>query len=708
MTRKQRKILIVDDSPEDRQTYKRYLLQDQRYSYEIWEEECGEEGLERCLQHQFDAIVLDFMLPDFDGLEFLKELHEREPKNHPPVAILTGQGNEKVAVAALKAGAEDYLVKKDTTPFGICYALDSVIERKQLQQKLARSQERRQLSAEIALRIRQCLNLGELLEATVTQVRQLLECDRVVVYQFKPDWSGEVVAESLGSGWTSALDRSINDICFQQGSGEDYRQGKTRAIANLYEANLSECHIKMLEQFEVKANLIVPILLTAEIQLSVSATIEPSPCRLWGLLIAHQCSDIRTWQTEELELLNDLAVQIAISIHQAQLFEKLQIELKERHKLEEEREQLVIRLQESIERFELAAAAVNCVIYDWDISKDIVKRTKELSQVLGYKVEETEPTRHWWNQRIHPDDLPCVREKVGDIFEPGDGLHYAVEYRIRRKDERYIHVLDCGMVLRDEKGVPLRVVGSTRDISDRKQAELEIRKSLEREKELNELKSRFVSMVSHEFRNPLNSIGGMAQMLQLYNETLPELKKQELFGRMQQGIERLVQLLDDVLVIGRADAGRLQFLPAPLEVEKFCRSLLGEVQMGEAQIHKIDFVYLGEKKAIVDEKLLRHILVNLLSNALKYSPEENAVRFNVSHDGHEITFEIEDFGIGIPAKDLPHLFDAFHRASNVKQIKGTGLGLAIVKQCVEIHGGQIVVQSEVGKGTIFTVTIPCS
>ncbi|MDY7012537.1 MAG: ATP-binding protein [Cyanobacteriota bacterium] len=707
MTHKQRRILIVDDSVEDRQTYKRYLLQDRRYSYEIWEEECGEDGLERCLQQPFDAIVLDFMLPDLNGLEFLKALHEQDPYNPPPVALLTGQGSEKIAVAALKAGAEDYLIKKDTTPFGICYALDSVIERRQLQRKLARSQERRQLSAEIALRIRQCLNLSELLEVTVTQIRQLLECDRVVVYQFKPDWDGEVVAEALGEGWTQALERSINDVCFQQDAGEDYRQGKTRAIANIYEAGLSDCHIKLLEQFEVKANLIVPILLATDIQHSVSETVDSSPSRLWGLLIAHQCSDFRTWQAEELELLGDLAVQIGISLHQAQLFEKLQAELQERQKLEEEREQLVLQLQESIERFELAAAAVNCVIYDWDIQKDTVKRTKELSQLLGYAVEETEATRQWWNQRIHPEDLQRIFKEVDEIFKPGDRSYYAVEYRIRHKNGRYIHVLDCGIVLRDEKGVPLRVVGSTRDISDRKQAELEIRRALEKEKELNELKSRFVSMVSHEFRNPLNSISGMAQMLQLYNETLPDLKKQELFGRMQQGIERLVQLLDDVLVIGRADAGKLHFEPEPLKLNQFCRSLLGEIQMGEAEIGKIDFVYRGEIGAIADGKLLRHILINLLSNALKYSPNGSPVRFEVCYDRSTLLFEIEDFGIGIPPEDQPHLFESFHRASNVGTIQGTGLGLAIVKQCVDLHGGQITVRSEVGKGTTFTVMLPC-
>jgi PAS domain S-box-containing protein len=707
MIHKQRKILIVDDSAEDRATYKRYLLQDERYSYEIWEEECGEDGLERCVHHQFDAIVLDFRLPDFDGLEFLKALHEREPQNHPPVAILTGQGSEKIAVAALKAGAEDYLIKKDTTPFGICFALDSAIERRQLQQQLRRLQERRQLGAAIALRIRQCFNLSELLEATVTQVRQLLECDRVVVYQFKPNWDGEVVAESVATGWTSALGRSINDLCFQQGSGEDYRQGKTRAIANLYETGLKKCHIQMLEQFEVKASLIVPILLTSKIQHSVSTTVAPSPSQLWGLLIAHQCSDFRVWQAEELEWLDDLAVQIAISLHQVQLFEALQVELEERQELEQERERLVIRLQESIKGFELAATAVNCIIYDWDIAKNNVKRTKGLSEVLGYTAEEAEPTRDWWIQHIHPDDLEELSQDAEEFFKPGDRERFAAEYRVRHKDQGYIYVLDCGIILRDEKGVALRVVGSTKDISDRKQAELELRRALDKEKELNELKSRFVSMVSHEFRNPLNSIGGMTQMLQLYNDTLPDLKKQELFKRIQQGIERLIQLLDDVLVIGRVDAGKLQFNPTLLELEKFCRALLNEVQMGEVGIHEVNFVYQGEKKAVADGKLLRHILVNLLSNALKYSLNRNPVKFKVCCNCASILFEIEDFGIGIPPEDQPYLFDAFHRASNVKTIKGTGLGLAIVKQCVELHGGQITVQSEVGKGTMFRVKIPC-
>lgn len=816
MIQQQRTIVIIDDCPEDRAVYCRYLRQDRRYHYTIWEEEYGENGLKLCDRVKPDVVLLDFMLPDIDGLEVLQGLRAQPERHRSSAILLTGQGNEQVAVAALKGGAEDYLIKGEVTPVSLRHAIDSIIGRRQLEQKLTRARERRQLSAEIALRIRQCLNLADLLETTVTQVLQLLECDRVVVYQFQPNGRGQIVAESVVSPWKATLLDEVNDCCFQEGSGESYRQGKTRAIDNIDEANLSECHLQLLESAGVKASLIVPIILTREIQHSVSPFSASSSPQLWGLLVAHQCSDVRAWQTDELELLDDLAVQMAISIHQAQLFEELQREQQERERLLailqasadfigladaegkilwinergkislglpadadlsqlriadchppwaleiiqsqgrptairegswigetaistrdggelpvsqmivahkdasgrveyfstvlrdiRDRKQIEAQLRASNERFRLAAAAVNCIIYDWDIEKDTVERTEGLTQVLGYTPEESGSTRDWWLQLIHPDDLARMREKYGEFVAPSDRSDYTDEYRIRHKNGQYIYVLDCAIVLRDENGIPRRAVGSTRDISDRKAAELEIRKALEKEQELNELKSRFVSMVSHEFRNPLNSISGMAQMLELYGDRLTDPKKEELFGRMQEGIERMVQLLDDVLIIGKADAGKLKFEPESLELETFCRSLLGEVQISAIETQKIDFVYQGETGAIADKKLLHHILVNLLSNALKYSPESSPVRFQVRRDRSSIRFEIEDFGIGIPPEDRLHLFESFHRARNVGKIKGTGLGLAIVKQCVELHGGQITVRSELGKGTIFIVTLPC-
>jgi signal transduction histidine kinase len=239
--------------------------------------------------------------------------------------------------------------------------------------------------------------------------------------------------------------------------------------------------------------------------------------------------------------------------------------------------------------------------------------------------------------------------------------------------------------------------------------QMELRLALEKEKELNELKSRFISMTSHEFRTPLTTILGSAELLEHYSHKWPEEKKLVHFKRIHSNVQHLVQLLNDVLLIGQAEAGKLEFNPKPLDVVQLCCSLVEELQLSAGSEHTIAFSYqFPELESCLDEKLLRHILSNLLSNAIKYSPTGSTVNFKLVGQNGQVIFQIQDEGIGIPEEDQQHLFETFHRAKNVVNIPGTGLGLAIVKRSVDLHGGKISVKSEVGAGTTFTVTIPLS
>ncbi|MHC0063872.1 PAS domain S-box protein [Nostoc sp. UIC 10890] len=199
-----------------------------------------------------------------------------------------------------------------------------ITERKQTELALKAQAEREQLMRTVAQRIRQSLNLQDILNATVKEVRDLLGVDRVVVYQFDSEMIGTIVAESVEPGWTVSLGVEIHDTCFQTGAGVEYYQGRKRAIANIYEAGLTDCHVRLLEQFEVKANLVVPILLEVGSQSSGS--------HLWGLLVAHQCSSFRHWEENQLDLLDQLTVQLAIAIQQSSIFEQAQTELVQRQK----------------------------------------------------------------------------------------------------------------------------------------------------------------------------------------------------------------------------------------------------------------------------------------------------------------------------------------------------------------------------------------
>jgi PAS domain S-box-containing protein len=201
-----------------------------------------------------------------------------------------------------------------------------ITARKQTEQTLKSQLEREQLMRTIAQRIRQSLNLQDILNATVKEVRDFLQVDRVVVYQFASDMSGTIVAESVVSGWTVSLGTEIEDMCFQSGAGLQYHQGRKRAISNIYTAGLTDCHLNLLAQFEVKANLVVPILL--------ESSGENSGSVLWGLLIAHQCSAPREWEENQLDLLDQLTVQIAIAIQQSSIFQQAQSEIEQRQKAE--------------------------------------------------------------------------------------------------------------------------------------------------------------------------------------------------------------------------------------------------------------------------------------------------------------------------------------------------------------------------------------
>ncbi|OUC13246.1 MAG: hybrid sensor histidine kinase/response regulator [Alkalinema sp. CACIAM 70d] len=246
----------------------------------------------------------------------------------------------------------------------------------------------------------------------------------------------------------------------------------------------------------------------------------------------------------------------------------------------------------------------------------------------------------------------------------------------------------------------------------RHQSETALRESLQQQQELCEVQARFVSMVAHEFRNPLNSILFSTELLNRYGAQLADDKRDAYFQRIHGSIRRMHQLLDDVLTIGEAEAGKLSYQPQPLNLLQVCHEILHDLQPPEESTHPVVFTYSPDclqsrnTQYCLDERLVRHILGNLLSNAIKYSPQGQSIVFDLVCRTEEVVFRIQDQGIGIPIADQAKLFHEFHRASNVRTIPGTGLGLAIVKQCVDRHGGRVEFQSEVGQGTTFTVTLP--
>lgn len=240
-----------------------------------------------------------------------------------------------------------------------------------------------------------------------------------------------------------------------------------------------------------------------------------------------------------------------------------------------------------------------------------------------------------------------------------------------------------------------------------RQAQADLSKALEHERELGVLKSRFVSMVSHEFRTPLGVTMSAVEIMRQFDERLSFEKRRELCDEIYNSTCNMAGLMEQVLLLSRVEAGKLGFKPSPLNIDVTVSKLTDELL--SATNRKCPIVWSpadGLDQAQGDEAIVRHILVNLIANAVKYSPEESQVTVKAHRDGMDVVFEIIDRGIGIPEKDLPHLYEAFHRCGNVSNIPGTGLGLVIVKRCVELHRGLISVKSEVNRGTTFTVRLP--
>ncbi len=333
-------ILIVDDSEIHRDIYRQYLEFSSIDGCHILDCETAKDALQICLRDCPDLILLDYLLPDANGLELLQDMTE-QIGILPPVIMLTGEGNEAVAVEAMKHGARDYLVKGPFTFQQLVHTVTNALTERRLQLQIDKQHQQRELFASIALKISHSIELAQILQATVEGTRQLLDCDRTLIYRLNSDLSGKIVAESILPEWTAALGSQIEDNCFQGDLSvhlHKYLQGHKMVVANIASANLTACHVQMLSSFQVKAILVVPIILR-----DILPGSEP---KVWGLLITHHCKTVHEWQPDELTLLDELSMQIAIAIQQAELVSDLQATITKHQEIEHQLRDRVIEIEQ--------------------------------------------------------------------------------------------------------------------------------------------------------------------------------------------------------------------------------------------------------------------------------------------------------------------------------------------------------------------------
>lgn len=328
-------------------------------------------------------------------------------------------------------------------------------------------------------------------------------------------------------------------------------------------------------------------------------------------------------------------------------------------------------------------------------------------RLSGYRGEELIGSA--FDRLVDPDDLKLILSNREQRLA-GDSYEHKFDFRVVCKDGSEVWV-QVSAVLVDWEGRPA-TLSFLSDISHRKKAEAEILESLERQKELNLLKSRFVSMTSHEFRTPLAAILSSAELLRHYSARLPESERLELLTTIERAVGRMTAMLDDVLLLGKAEAEKLEFSPQAVDLPALCKAVISEARSlcKDERAPTLELCWQdGEPDSLhlqLDEKLLRKVLGNLLANAIKYSPNGGTVTLTVARESDHLVLCVQDQGMGMPKADLARLFESFYRASNVGNISGTGLGLAIVKQAVNVHQGEIAVESELGQGTTFTVRLP--
>ncbi len=289
---------------------------------------------------------------------------------------------------------------------------------------------------------------------------------------------------------------------------------------------------------------------------------------------------------------------------------------------------------------------------------------------------------------------------------------------VRGKQSYEIKVIDKSGNLRDmviyratfnkSDGSLGGIVGIMLDISEIKKLERDILQALEKEKELSELKSRFISVTSHEFRTPLTSILASADLLELYGRQWPESKYFEYIKNIQNAVEYLTELLGDVLTISRSETGKIKFNPMHIDLYDLIENNIESLKLSMPENVRIIFNYrLDEKIFYLDNKLITQILTNLLSNAVKYSPKGGNVILTVNKCENCISIAVKDEGIGISDEDQMKLFEPFHRGENVGKISGTGLGLSIAKRSAEMHNGKLNIESKLNEGTEVTVFLNC-
>jgi two-component system, OmpR family, sensor histidine kinase VicK len=585
-----------------------------------------------------------------------------------------------------------------------------VVSIEAIQQELELQRQRVELFAEVTLKIRQSLQLKEILRTTVTEVQRILRADRVLIYQVLPDGTGKAISEAVLPQYPAILDLEFPEEVFPLEYQQRYAQGRVRAVSDAGDpgADLADCLVDFVQQFEVRAKLIVPIVQNAQPRRGSS--------QLWGLLIAHQCSAPRQWVEFELELMQQLADQISIAIAQAQLLENLEEMVEARttelqtvnRSLQQEitdRMQAEQSLRQSEEQLRLITNALPVLISYVDDRQRYRFNNQAYEDWLGKSPADIQgcSLQMLWGQ-------DCYRAMQSPIESALAGKVVTYENEIILKDGNARSVSVTYIPHRDNHQVVKGFFALTSDISDRK--------AIER------MKDEFISVVSHELRTPLTSLHSALKILATGRLGTLSSDGQQMLEIADENTDRLVRLVNNVLDLQRIESGEVTMEKQVCDAAEL---MVQATESMQAMAQHQGIVLTTQPLSIpvwVDPDYIVQTLTNLLSNAIKFSVPGGTVWLTVGYRQQgdrkprtsrrksppptEVLFQVRDRGQGIPVDKLERIFERFHQvdSSDSRKKGGTGLGLAICRKIVEQHDGSIWAESRMGQGSTFSFTLP--
>ncbi len=669
--------------------------------------------------------------------------------------------------------------------FDITAAKQDELMRQQAEQTIRQQAERESVLREITQRIRKSLDLKTVFETAVREIRQFMETDRVAVFQFNSDSNldvGEFVAESVSTGLESILGVKIYDPDFGIRFGRSYQQDNINLFEDSYQVELLDNEIQLLANFQVQANLVLPLF--------------NGSC-LWGLLCAHHCKAPRSWREGEINFGKQIAEQIGIGIQQATLYEKVQSELKIRWRAEEAIS-LQLRQQQTLG---LIAQQIRSSLNVEEILETATAKVKELMmvdrvaifsiskdlhlQAVKEVVSSAYPSvmmRNWENAQLSQSEFEfylagntnivvdfqqdpwsvCLQEYIEEMHVKSKLVapilllsgNSQVDFDLDTWDEPHlwgllsIHSCSSQRHWQESEVKLLQQIADQlaiaihqaklfqklqQELTEREQAEAQLLKSNQELARATRLKDEFLASMSHELRTPLNAILGMSESLQ--DEVFGTInhRQQKSIMTIEKSGKHLLALINDILDLSKIEANKLSLELVDISIQSLCQnSLLFIKELAHKRQIRVKTELPEQLRQLnirVDDLRFRQVLINLLSNAVKFTPDGGCITLDVrvlngqfenvnlpltsvldplSSPASKIAFSVIDTGIGIAAENMDKLFQSFVQidSSLSRQYAGTGLGLSLVKRIVEMHNGTVSVQSEVDQGSCFTVYLP--